>query len=108
MPEDELDAPPPSVRSRSTRGDEARRLARAAEANEADDDGSSLWRWGLIGGGVAVALTGVAIDLLSPTSANYELDAVDAVAPIALGVGALAVIGGIFLGASTAENDDED
>jgi hypothetical protein len=55
------------------------------------------WRIGMIGGGVAALAGGGAIDLLSPTSSNHEVDVVDFIPPVLYVAGAAAPIIGIAI-----------
>lgn len=75
---------------------------------EADEGGSfPLVPWLLITGGVSVATIGLAFDLLSPSSANYAVGALDFVGPAVIGVGVGAVIGGIVMGPFGGDEDDD-
>lgn len=62
--------------------------------------------WLLITGGVAVAGAGLAFDLFSPSSANYDIGALDFVGPAVMGVGAAAVIGGIVMGPFGGDDEE--
>jgi hypothetical protein len=64
--------------------------------------GAPLWAtigmWSLVGVGAIVGAGGLAFDLTSATSGNGAPDVYDAVGPVAYGVAALAIGGGVALG----------
>ena len=53
---------------------------------------------GLIGAGALIGVGGLAFDFTSSTSGNGAADVYDAVGPVAYGVSALAIGGGVALG----------
>lgn len=72
-----------------------RRIAAVAEKS---GRGFPVVPWLLITGGVTLAGAGLAFDLLSPSSANYAVGALDFIGPAAIGLGAAVVIGGVVMG----------
>lgn len=68
-----------------------------AVATEASSGPSPALTWGLIGGGLVVMAGGGVFDLLSPTSNNNKVDAVDFIGPTAMVVGIGAAAGGAIL-----------
>lgn len=78
-----------------------------AKAEQQSSGGIPIFPWLLIASGVSVAGAGMAFDLLSPTSANYNLGLLDFVGPAALGVGAAAIIGGVVMGPFGGDEDED-
>ena len=71
--------------------------APVSSSSVASSGPSPALTWGLIGGGLVVMAGGGVFDLLSPTSNNSKVDAVDFVGPTAMVVGIGAAAGGAIL-----------
>lgn len=70
--------------------------------------GWHTWTWGFVAAGLLIGASGLAVDFLLPTSANYTLDAADFIGPGAVAVGASAVVAAFALNPFWwIGNDDE-